>query len=76
MYNSRVVRSQVDALLARKPASNNVKCQNVNSRTIWASANSANVISHNCESGIKKCHSKKHSRFLKKTQVWGVVMKV
>ena len=58
VYNSRVVPRQVDALLARKPAIDNVKCQNVLGRTIWASANSANVTSHNCESGTKKCHTK------------------
>ena len=58
MYNSRVVPRQVHALLARKSASNNVKCQNVKSRTIWGSVNSAHVISRNCESNIEKCNSK------------------
>ena len=58
VYNSRVVPRQVDALLARKPVVDNVKCQNVLGRTVWASANFANGTGHNRESGIKKCHSK------------------
>ena len=58
MYNTRVVPRKVDALLARKPAKNGVKCQNVKSRTIWSSVNSANIMSSNNEPKTEKCNSK------------------
>ena len=57
VYNSRVVPRQVDALLARKPVNNSAKCQNVKSRTIWGSVNSANSMSSNCEAKTEKCNS-------------------
>ena len=52
VYNSNVAPKQVDALLARKVSNTHVKCQNVKSRTIWGSINSARVTSHNCQSKV------------------------
>ena len=58
IYNSKVVPRQVDALLAKKPARCSVKCQNVKSRTVWGSVNTARIANLNCEVKGSKCNSK------------------